>query len=129
MHTDVLVVNPDPAALQRVGTALTLAGFVPTLAATFAEAKALLSTWCFDSVIAAHRLNAYNGLQLVLRARAGGTRRAVVTTTAPDPVLEREAEHLGAVTVVAPWEDATALLAVLGPADHLEPVADAIIGA
>ena len=88
-----------------------------TVADTFETALAALRGHPFAAVVTAHRLGTHNGLHLVLHVsneRPGAT--AVVTTPAPDPVLEREASAFGALTAVAPWRDPAPLIVVLkGP--------------
>jgi ActR/RegA family two-component response regulator len=100
---------------------LSTAGFVATIAATFEDATALLKVSRFTFLLTAHRLGAHNGLHLVLRARAAGSAGAVVTTAVADPVLDAEAAALGAVTVSAPWDNATALFAALDRAKDVQP--------
>lgn len=90
------------------------AGFAATLASSFEDALALLKSQSFHAIVTAHHLDAHNGLHLVLRARSERPDViAIVTTPDPDPVLDRETSAFGAVSVVAPWQDAAALIKVL----------------
>src|SRR5262245_10739511 len=113
MNTEILVVDPDLDVLARIAGALSVAGFAPTVAASYQDGAAFLKASPFDVVVTAHHLEAHNGLQLVLRARAAGTPKAIVMTATPDPVLDKEAAGLGAVTVVSPWKDIQALIAAV----------------
>src|SRR5881392_945307 len=114
MSTAVLLVDTDSAALARMADALRAADYAPVLADSFEAAVAALRTGGFGFVVTAHRLGAHNGLHLVLRARAEDARAGtLVTTPAPDAVLEKEAASFGALTIVAPWEHPGDLLAAL----------------
>ena len=117
----MLVVDTDPAVLVQLAEALAHAGYAPIPAASFEDAIARLNDTPVEFLVTAHRLGAHNGLHLVLRARAGGAAGAVVMSEAPDPVLDREALGLGAVTVVAPWRDPVALVDALARARHVQP--------
>lgn len=98
MDIEILVVDPDRHALAALATALRAAGYQPTLADDFEAATALLKSHAFEVVLTAHRLGTHNGLHLVVRARAErSTVGAVVSTIAPDPVLEAEARAFGAL--------------------------------
>ena len=121
MRPEVLIVDTDRDRLARVAAAATAAHLTPTVAATFDDATALLKASRFTYLITAHRLGAHNGLHLVLRARAAGAAGAVVTTPVVDAVLDNEAAGFGAVTVVAPWEDAAALAAAIERAGDVQP--------
>lgn len=88
-------------ALFLVATATSL-GFQATVAATFQEGveQLRLSPLLLVTDI---RLAEYNGLHLVLRGKsAKADLAAIVTSGVADPVLQAEAEHLGATFVLKP---------------------------
>jgi CheY-like chemotaxis protein len=97
-----LIVDPvlsDALFLVSVVSAL---GFRVTVADTFADALERLRAHP-ALLIAAIRLAEYNGLHLVLRGKsARPALPALVTSTVPDPVLQLEAEQLGATFVLKP---------------------------
>lgn len=79
--------------------------FHVTLATSFAEAKVRLIEQQPALMVAAIQLGEYNGLGLVLRAKASNPHlRAVVLARVPDPVLQADAEGLGATFVTLPIE-------------------------
>jgi CheY-like chemotaxis protein len=88
-------------ALFVVATATSL-GFQATVAATFQEGveRLRLSPLLLVTDL---RLAEYNGLHLVLRGKsAKPDLAAIVTSSFADPVLQSEAEHLGATFVLKP---------------------------
>jgi DNA-binding response OmpR family regulator len=89
----------DALAMLSVLTAL---GMQATVAETFQRAKdALLVPRAL--LITEVRLGEFNGLHLVLRARAThSTMRAIVTSTVDDAILMADAEALGATFVLKP---------------------------
>jgi len=122
MANAILIVDTDRSALALMAHSASAAGYVVTPADSFEDATALLRGHGFTAVVTAHYLDVHNGLHLVLRARAEhASVVTVVTTPAPDPVLEEEAALFGAVTVVAPWSDPAVLLAALGRARSIQP--------
>lgn len=79
------------------------AGYRVTGIRTFAEGKRAMTDSMPDVLLTDIRLGAYNGLQLVIRARAANPRlRAIVVTGFPDPVVRREAESLDALHLEKP---------------------------
>ncbi len=100
--TSALIIDPVLSdALFSVATATSL-GFRVTVADTFQEALERLRVPP-ALLIADIRLGEYNGLHLVLRGKAA--RRdlaAVVTSELADPVLQSDAEQLGATFVLKP---------------------------
>lgn len=79
------------------------AGYRVTGAASFEEGRQALATSTPDVLLTDIRLGAYNGLQLIIRARADNPRvRAFVLTGFSDPVVRREAERLHAVHLEKP---------------------------
>ena len=88
-------------ALFVVATATSL-GFEATVAATFQEGveRLRLSPLLLVTDI---RLAEYNGLHVVLRGKSvKPDLAAIVTSSVADPVLQSEAEHLGATFVLKP---------------------------
>lgn len=79
--------------------------FQVTLATSFNEAKKLLLQRQPELIIAAVQLGEYNGLGLVLRAQSHNPHvRAVVLSGVADPVLQADAESIGATFVTLPIE-------------------------
>jgi len=110
----VLVVDQDPAASLALSAGLQERGFSVTWASDFESATAALRPSKYDALVCAHHLGTHNGLHLVLRARAERADIiAVVTSTGPDQMLQREAAAFGAQHVVAPWTDLNALVTIL----------------
>jgi CheY-like chemotaxis protein len=99
----VLVVDPVLEDLLQTVALLSTAGFHVTAAASFAQAKPLLTSDSPAVLLTALRLGMYNGLHLVVRGKATQPNlAALVTSPIADPVLEREAEQLGATFVLQP---------------------------
>jgi CheY-like chemotaxis protein len=99
----ILVVEDDRDLLRMWVGVLGGAGYRVTGAASFEEGRRALRTSTPDVLVTDIRLGAYNGLQLIIRARADNPRlRAIVLTGFPDPVVRREAERLHAVHLEKP---------------------------
>jgi DNA-binding NtrC family response regulator len=116
MLTQILLVEPNGALMALLLGLLHGSGYSVTLSGGFKDAAARVKADDFHALVTAHRLGAHNGLHLIVRAR--GQRplmRCVVTSPVPDPVLEAEASRLGALSVVAPWNDGAELLKILAP--------------
>ena len=92
----VLLVSPNPDIAAAMRQRLMDADMRVTIVETFAEARQQLGSLP-DLLIAEVRLGEYNGLQLALRARASGIPAIVLGRE--DPVMECEAEKLGATYV------------------------------
>jgi len=108
-----LVVEPNELDMIRVVSALSGAGFTVTATDNYHEARNRLAAAPPLVLITEIRLGAYNGLQLALRAEAAGRRTAVVVTSAfPDPVLQRDADRVGATFALKPLTEAALLAAV-----------------
>lgn len=110
----ILVVESNRAQLALLSAPLRDAGLDVVPVYDFEEAVRLLKSHQFHALVTAHHLETHNGLHLVLRGmseRPGMI--AVVTTPAPDVVLEGEAAAFGAVCSVAPWNNPTQLIATL----------------
>ena len=72
-------------------------------ALTFERGKALWCSQLPDVLVVDIRLGQYNGLQLLIRARADRPDlTAVVTSPVPDPVLEAESVRCGATYLIKP---------------------------
>jgi CheY-like chemotaxis protein len=108
-----LVVEPNELDMVRVVSALSGAGFTVTATDNYHEARNRLAAAPPRVLVTEIRLGAYNGLQLALRAEAAGRRTAVVVTSAfPDPVLQRDADRVGATFALKPLTEAALLAAV-----------------
>jgi DNA-binding response OmpR family regulator len=113
--TRVLLVDDDLAVLALVRTWLTAAGYTVTACHRFEDAKQQLTTQTPDVLVADVRLGAYNGIQLVLQARARSPRTQIVAITGfDDPLLRREARRAGAVYLLKPFTHDQMLEAVAG---------------
>jgi DNA-binding NtrC family response regulator len=99
----VLVVEPVLDDLLRTVAILSSAGFLVTAAATFAQAKPLLTAGSPAVLLTAARLGMYNGLHLVVRGTAlQPGLAALITSRVEDLVLQRETEQLGATFILQP---------------------------
>jgi DNA-binding response OmpR family regulator len=102
----ILLVNADPLALLRLDARLSGAGYEVAAVPTFHGARDLFDSIGPDLVIAAIRLEAFNGLHL-----AGWVRfehpsvPVIITHTEYDQVLEREAQRFNAKFVTSPLEN------------------------
>jgi two-component system, NtrC family, response regulator AtoC len=107
----VLVVDADPRNVQEIGAALRSGGYQPLEATSFEAAKHLWVTEQPPILIADVRLGQFNGLQLLLRARADRPDvLGVITCAFPDKVLEEETRRFGGLFVVksVPFESMVA---------------------
>jgi CheY-like chemotaxis protein len=108
-----LVVEPKDADRVFIVSTLTSAGLSVTATDNFRDAGALLVAHMPFVLVTEIRLGAYNGLHLALRGRSMRPQMTVVVTSGfPDPVLQREAERLGATFVPKPVTRAELLAAV-----------------
>ena len=111
LRPTVLLVAPTPTVATTFYTWLTDAGYDLTVVGSFAAAKRHLEL--VPSVLIAEvRLGEYNGLHLALRAQAQDIPAIVLGE--PDPVLQREAQQLGAV-YLTPDVAREQLLSVVAP--------------
>jgi DNA-binding NtrC family response regulator len=117
----VLIVDDDGATRRGLAQLLVQAGYEATAVGTFDEARRIIGTTPPDLLITDIRLDAYNGLQLILNSpRQIPT---IVITGYADPVLEAEARRGGAAYLVKPVQPSD-LLALVGEklaARHLSP--------
>jgi DNA-binding NtrC family response regulator len=96
----VLIVDDDGATRRGLVQLLAQAGYDATAVGTFDEARRIIGATPPDLLITDIRLEAYNGLQLILNSpRPIPT---IVITGFADPVLEAEARRGGAAYLVKP---------------------------
>jgi DNA-binding response OmpR family regulator len=103
--SQILIVSGDgdDIGLTNLVNVLNAAGYSATGASSFEEAKHVLADETPDLVIADQRLGAYNGLHIIMRARAEHPDvSAIVTTAAPDRGLEADARGLNVACMVKP---------------------------
>ena len=99
----VLVVDPDRRTRAERAGWLRDAGYAIREAASFEEARHLLAAAPPDVLVVRDRLGAFNGLHLIISARAARPAlRAVLLTSADDPTLEAEARQAAAACLVKP---------------------------
>ena len=99
----VLVVDADPQCVRALGAAIRRLGGEPLEATSFAEAKRLWIAEHPPMLIADVRLGQFNGLQLLLRAKADRPDLvAVITCAIDDKVLEAETSRFGGTFFVKP---------------------------
>ena len=103
----VLVVDDDLATRTGVCELLEQAGYICTAAASFEDAVSVLRTSPPDLLITDIRLDAFNGLQLVIRL--GGVTPSIVITGFADPVIEAMVRAEGAGYLVKPIHPAELL--------------------
>jgi DNA-binding response OmpR family regulator len=99
----VLIVDTDPIARFVLATALREEGCDVTEATSFEEGKRLWALERPAMLIADVRLGEFNGLQLLLRAKADREDiKAVITSTVPDRVLEVDTHRFGGTFLIKP---------------------------
>jgi two-component system response regulator RegA len=109
-----LVVDPSLTEALSTVALLTGRGFEVTVAETFAKAKERLNARVPALLITEIRLGEYNGLHLVLRGKAQRpSMAALVTSAVLDPVLQADAEAMGATFLIKPIDDKNLLAAVM----------------
>jgi DNA-binding NtrC family response regulator len=106
----VLIVDDDGATRRGLVQLLTQAGYEATAVGTFDEARRIIGASPPDLLITDIRLEAYNGLQLILNSPR--TIPTIVITGFADPVLEAEARRGGAAYLVKPVQPLELLEAV-----------------
>jgi DNA-binding NtrC family response regulator len=103
MPHSVLIADADTSALAATVRVVSEAGYLVTAVASFQEAKSRLALAAPDLLITDVRLGAYNGLHLVIRARAQYPNLdAIITHTVPDPVLQSQVAAEGALYSIKP---------------------------
>jgi len=90
----VVIVAQNPALATALLSWLGSAGYELAIVTTFAAGKALLETKP-ALVLSELKLGEYNGLHLALKARAVGIPTVIIGPH--DPVLQKDADELGAV--------------------------------
>lgn len=116
-----LVVDDDVQVLSLLKRWLEDAGYDVSTTVSFADAKLLIESDKPDVLVVDVRLEAFNGIQLAVRARAErfDTRIAIVSGF-DDPVLRREAMACAAAFLLKPLNRAE-LLQALGAAEPPDP--------
>src|SRR3954469_23320618 len=115
----ILVLDDDEHALSGIVELLRDAGHHVTGAATYDAAKRLLAVSPFDLLISDVRVRSFNGLHLVMQARADHSDMAVIIITGyEDPLIELEAHRYRAELVRKP----------IRPAEFQATVASALHG-
>jgi DNA-binding response OmpR family regulator len=111
--SQILVVSNDGVGLAAMLSVLDHAGHQARCASTFEDATRLLDQGSPDFVIADGRLGAFNGLHVIMRARAAHPETgAIVTTSITDRGLEADARSLNVECMVKPKN----------PVEWLEPI-------
>jgi DNA-binding NtrC family response regulator len=144
MHSEavkVLIVDVDPQCVRALAVAIRRLGGEPLEATSFEGARRLWIAERPPMLIADVRLGQFNGLQLLLRAKADRPDLvAVITCAIEDKVLEAETRRFGGtffVKPVTPEEICATLLRLLPNAFFLaghphsatvEPIPDRRIG-
>lgn len=93
----VLVVARTPNVVASLAEWVTEAGVRPIVVDSYPAARRHIENGFPAAVVSEVRLGEYNGLQLTLHARERGI--PFILVGAPDPILQREAEDLGATYV------------------------------
>lgn len=99
---EILVVSGNPHMTYLYAAASTAAGCRVVTCKSFAEARRRLQESVPDALVTDLRLQAYNGLYLVILFREVAPSGAVFVIGHDDPVLMREASDLGAEFLVEP---------------------------
>jgi len=111
---EILLVDTRIAALRRAADVIRRAGYFVIEAASFDEAKRVLMARRPALLISSLRLAAYNGLHLVHLGRLMlSTLGAIIIASGADPMLQAEAERVGASILQEPVPTG-ALLALIG---------------
>jgi DNA-binding response OmpR family regulator len=104
MQVPALIVEPQLPDLRLYASILSALGFDVTTTETFEEARHSLRVPP-TLLIADIRLGEFNGLHLVLRGKsAHPDMAAIVVSDVDDPVLQAEAESMGATFIHKPVE-------------------------
>jgi two-component system response regulator RegA len=108
-----LVVERNLPDALSVVSMLVSRRFHVTVAETFTKAKGLLSTQPPNVLLTEVRLGEFNGLHLVLRGKSlRPDMAAIVLSSVVDPVLQSDAEAMGATFVVKPIDESELVAAV-----------------
>jgi two-component system response regulator RegA len=118
----VLVVDSDPNVVRNLGTALRNEGCQTLEATSFEAGKQLWIAEQPPVLIADVRLGQFNGLQLLLRAKADRPDvRAVITCAFPDKVLEAETVRFGGTFMAQPFNIAQVIAVALASRQPAQP--------
>lgn len=113
----LLVVDDDENALRGLEELLREAGHEVATAATYDDARQLLSVGSYDLLVTDVRLRSFNGLHLVMKVRGESPDMAVIIMSGYDsPLMEFEARRYNASFVRKPIQ----------PAEFLETVASSV---
>lgn len=93
MSYRILLVDPDETAAAAAKQALVANGYRAAAVGTFAEATRQTSLDCPDLIVTALRLEAYNGLHLLLRCRADHPELPVIVMGRPEDFCSDIALH------------------------------------
>jgi DNA-binding NtrC family response regulator len=115
----VLVVDTDFTVLHGFAQALRQAGYLVFEASSYEDGKRLWREITPAVLIVDIRLGEFNGLQLLMRARAGRPDlKGIITCPVADHVLEAETQRFGGTFLVkplAPWQIVEAVTNATGP--------------
>jgi two-component system response regulator RegA len=101
----VLLVDSDSRVMQANADALRASGFAVLEAVTFEDGKRVWNSVRPDVLVVDVRLGQYNGLQLLMRARADRPDlHAIITCPFADTVLEAETQRFGGTFLIKPLE-------------------------
>jgi DNA-binding response OmpR family regulator len=105
--SQILVVSTDNIALAQTVTVLSKAGHQASGATTFEDASRVLASRSPDLVIADEYLGNFNGLHVIMRARATHPDvLAIVTTSRKNRGLEADARSLNVKCMLKPRDPA-----------------------
>lgn len=109
-----LVVEPHLTLALSILSVLSARGFHVTLADNFLDAKGRLLEQPPDLLITAIMLGEYNGLGLILRGKSlRPDMAALALANGPDPVLQADAEDMGATFVQKPVSETELTAAII----------------
>jgi two-component system, NarL family, invasion response regulator UvrY len=124
-----LVVDTDPIYVRGVASLLRDHGYTVLEATTFQEGRRLWDAEHPQVLVADIRLGSFNGLQLLIRARAERSDvSAVITSPVADKVLADEARRFGGTFFVKPVEPKRMLAAIGQNTLFEEEFSDAMLG-
>jgi DNA-binding response OmpR family regulator len=102
----VILVDTDTETLRHTEEILTRAGYLVVTASSYDGATARLESVTPDLLIAAIRLDAFNGLHLAIRTRLDRPHVPVIVTHEQrDVILEAEAKRIGVDFLISPPDD------------------------
>lgn len=106
-YRNVLIVDNDLRTQVELSELLSAAGYCTSAVGTFQEARHALRNDPPDLLVADIRLGAFNGLHLLITARA--RLPVIIMTGFHDPVLEADARTYGAEYIVKPLDPSSFL--------------------